>query len=251
MLTLYKVALGPVLLAQAKWLRATALRLPEAAGPRSGEEGQAARSGPGLRILVVGDSSAAGVGVDEQANALAQPLACRLAAVTGLRVSWQLVAKSGVNTGEALALVMRSELGPADFVVTALGTNDVTSQRKPAQFLRDYIALTEHLNERTGAKGTVVTGLPPLRILPAAPHPLRWYLGRYAIVLDRMLRDWVGSHATRRYVSLQWAAKPKEMAIDRYHPGPDQYRRWAELVCEEIVGLLGEATGHPAACCTA
>lgn len=243
MLTLYKIALGPVLLAQARWLRTTALRLPEAAGPRSGVEGEGSQAAPALRILVVGDSSAAGVGVDKQADALAQPLARRLAAVTGRRVSWQLVAKSGVNTGEALGLVMRSELGPADFVVTALGTNDVTSQRKPAEFLRDYVALSAHLNERTGAKGMVVTGLPPLRILPAAPHPLRWYLGRYAMTLDRMLRDWVESHAARRYVSLQWAAKPKDMAIDRYHPGPGQYRRWAELVCEEIVALMRGSRG--------
>jgi lysophospholipase L1-like esterase len=241
MLTLYKIALGPILLAQARWLRATALRLPEAAGPRSGVEGEGAESSIPLRILIFGDSSAAGVGVEEQARALAQPLARLLAAVTSRRVEWQLLAKSGVNTSEALDLLMRSKVGPADYLVTALGTNDVTSQRKPDNFLRDYIALSEHLHERTGAMGMVVTGLPPLRILPAAPHPLRWYLGRYAVRLDRMLQSWVNQHPTRRYVSLEWAANPDEMAADRYHPGPSQYRRWAELVCEEIVMLLREA----------
>jgi lysophospholipase L1-like esterase len=241
MLTLYKFALGPVLLAQARWLRATALRLPEAAGPRSGVEGEAIAPGPPLRILIVGDSSAAGVGVEEQAHALAQPLARLLSATTKRRVAWQLIAKSGINTREALALLMRSEVAPADYLVTALGTNDVTSQSKPDRFLRDYIALSEHLRERTGAVGMVITGLPPLRILPAAPHPLRWYLGRYANRLDRVLQRWVNLHPTRRYVSLDWAANPAEMAIDRYHPGPGQYRRWSELVCHEIVELLGSA----------
>ncbi|MGN6649383.1 SGNH/GDSL hydrolase family protein [Trinickia sp.] len=238
MLTLYKIVLGPVLLAQARWLRATALRLPEAAGPRSGVEGEGRVSAVPLRLLVVGDSSAAGVGVDEQARALAQPVARLLSAATGRRVAWQLIAKSGVNTGEALALLARSQIEPADYVVTALGTNDVTSQRKPAGFLRDYIALEEYLRERTGAMGMVVTGLPPLRILPAAPHPLRWYLGRYALRLDSALRRWVELHAARRYVSLNWAANPVEMAVDRYHPGPSQYHRWAELVCEAIVTLI-------------
>ena len=241
MLTLYKIALGPVLLAQARWLRATALRLPEAAGPRSGVEGEGVVPGLPLRILIVGDSSAAGVGVEEQAHALAQPLARLLSAATRRRVEWQLIAKSGVNTREALALLMRSEVAPADYLVTALGTNDVTSQSKPDSFLRDYRALAEHLRERTGAVGMVVTGLPPLRILPAAPHPLRWYLGRYAIRLDRVLQRWVNLHPMRRYVSLEWAANPAEMAIDRYHPGPGQYRRWSELVCDEIVALLGAA----------
>lgn len=238
MLTLYKLALGPVLLAQARWLRATALRLPEAAGPRSGVEGEGGMPGPPLRILIVGDSSAAGVGVEEQAHALAQPLARLLSAVTRRRVAWQLIAKSGVNAREALALLMRSEVAPADYLVTALGTNDVTSQSKPDSFLRDYMALAEHLRERTGAVGMVITGLPPLRILPAVPHPLRWYLGRYANRLDRVLQRWVNLHPMRRYVSLEWAANPAEMAIDRYHPGPGQYRRWSELVCDEIVTLL-------------
>jgi lysophospholipase L1-like esterase len=241
MLILYKFALGPILLAQARRLRKTALRLPEATGPRSGAEGTDDTSTTPLRILVVGDSSAAGVGVEAQEHALAQPVARLLASATGRRVEWQLVAKSGVNTCEALNLSMCSEVGPADYLVIALGTNDVTSQRRPAQFLRDFIALADHLRERTGAVGVVVTGLPPLRILPAAPHPLRWYLGRYAIRLDLILRNWVNRHSSRRYVSLEWAARPEDMALDRFHPGPGQYRRWAELVSEHILALLGSA----------
>jgi lysophospholipase L1-like esterase len=238
MLPLYKLVLGPVLLIQARRLRRTALRLPEAAGPRCGSEGLQDALQPALRILVVGDSSAAGVGVDDQAQALAQPVAKLLAIKLGRPITWQLVAKSGVNTEESLALLRQSELGSADFLVIALGTNDVTSQRAPRQFLQDYRRLVEEVRRRTGIVGLVATGLPPLRILPAAQHPLRWYLGRYAARLDRMLRRWISQDAAARYVSLDWAAKPLEMARDRFHPGARQYRRWAELVSEQIVDLL-------------
>jgi len=238
MLNLYKAALGPVLLVQAWWLRRTALRLPEAAGPRGGIEGNCGHATTPLRILVVGDSSAAGVGVSTQAEALAQPVAKQLASMTGRCVAWQLVARSGVNTSEALALLARSQLDPADYLITALGTNDVTSQRRPNQFLRDYALLADTLRRRTGAIGLVVTGLPPLRILPAASHPLRWYLGRYAIRLDRALRAWVEQERMARYVSLEWAACPEDMAQDGFHPGPTQYRRWAELVTDQIYTML-------------
>jgi lysophospholipase L1-like esterase len=238
MLPLYKLVLGPVLLIQARRLRQTALRLPEAAGPRCGSEGLQDALQPALRILVVGDSSAAGVGVDDQAQALAQPVAKLLAIKLGRPITWQLVAKSGVNTEESLALLRQSELGSADFLVIALGTNDVTSQRAPRQFLQDYRRLVEEVRRRTGIVGLVATGLPPLRILPAAQHPLRWYLGRYAARLDRMLQRWISQDAAARYVSLDWAAKPLEMARDRFHPGARQYRRWAELVSEQIVDLL-------------
>jgi len=238
MLPLYKLVLGPVLLIQARRLRQTALRLPEAAGPRCGSEGLQDALQPALRILVVGDSSAAGVGVDDQAQALAQPVAKLLAIKLGRPITWQLVAKSGVNTEESLALLRQSELGSADFLVIALGTNDVTSQRAQRQFLQDYRRLVEEVRRRTGIVGLVATGLPPLRILPAAQHPLRWYLGRYAARLDRMLQRWISQDAAARYVSLDWAAKPLEMARDRFHPGARQYRRWAELVSEQIVDLL-------------
>jgi lysophospholipase L1-like esterase len=239
MLNLYKAALGPILLLQSWWLRRTALRLPEASGPRSGIEGNCgpAETTP-LRILVVGDSSAAGVGVSTQAEALAQPVAKQLASRTGRCVAWQLVAQSGVNTGEALELLARSQLDPAHYLITALGTNDVTSQRRPNQFLRDYALLADTLRKRTGAIGLIVTGLPPLRILPAASHPLRWYLGRYAIRLDRALRNWVDQARMTRYVSLEWAACPEDMAQDGFHPGPTQYRRWAELVTDQICTML-------------
>ena len=77
-----KFALGPLLLPQSRWLKRNALRLPEAAGPREGGVGA---GGPLLRLLVVGDSSAAGVGVADQAQALALPLARCLANGLGRR----------------------------------------------------------------------------------------------------------------------------------------------------------------------
>src|SRR5258708_25321492 len=99
-------------------------------------------------------------------------------------VRWQLVAKSGVNTGQALELLNGRELLPADVLVTALGTNDVTSQRKPYQFISDYEALVDALLKRVGARFAVISGLPPLHLTPATPQPLRW-LSRGTQIPDR------------------------------------------------------------------
>jgi len=56
--------------------------------------------------------------------------------------------------------------------------------------------------------------------------------------LDRMLQRWIDQDAAARYISPDWAAKPREMARDPFHPGAQQYRRWAELVSQQIVDLL-------------
>ncbi|NUU02135.1 SGNH/GDSL hydrolase family protein [Herbaspirillum robiniae] len=250
MLILAKILLGPLLLAQGKWLRKTALRLPEAAGPRLGVEhppgAAAAAPAEALRLLVVGDSSAAGVGVEHQEQALALPLARHLAARSGRAVAWQLVAQSGVNSLEALDLLARHEIGPAAVLVVALGTNDVTSQMPPRQYVANLRLLAERLMARAGVAHIVFTGLPPLHTLPAAPQPLRWYLGRYARKLDSALRAWIAQDPTLRYCSLQWAL-PHEMAIDKFHPGHGQYAQWARMAAEIIESGLAGGAGRDGA----
>ena len=247
MLNIAKIVLGPVLLTQGRYVRRTALRLPEATGPRDGVERapDLPANMPPIRLLFVGDSSAAGVGVDSQEKALAQQAARHVAEASSRAVHWQLVAKSGVNTTEALALVDCAALQPADILVTALGVNDVTSQRSPQQFLADYRALVATVERKTGARGLIVNGLPPLHILPAAPQPLRWYLGQCAFRLDRVLRHWVNAQELASYVSLQWAAKPLEMARDKYHPGAGQYATWAGMVAGKAVQLLQSGLLQP------
>jgi len=56
--TVARYILSPLLFCQAYRVRAAALRLPDATGPREGAHGR----GPTIRHLIVGDSSAAGVG---------------------------------------------------------------------------------------------------------------------------------------------------------------------------------------------
>jgi hypothetical protein len=58
-LTIYKVVLGPVLLAQGRRVRRTALRLAEAAGERSGLV-VIESALPELKLLFVGDSTIVG-----------------------------------------------------------------------------------------------------------------------------------------------------------------------------------------------
>jgi lysophospholipase L1-like esterase len=234
---IYKMLLGPVLLVQGKRMRRTTLRLPEAAGERAG--GVAVEGGScDLKLLFVGDSSMAGVGVAEQTAALACQVSSRLAQRLGRSIRWQLVARSGIDTGQVLELVDEHELHPADVLVTALGTNDVLSQRSSRQFVASYQALIDELLRRVGAGCAVVSGLPPLHGSLAAPQPLRWYLGRYAHVLDAQLRRWIGTQQSIAYISLQWATNPQDLAVDGFHPGERLYARWAGLIAEGIAQLI-------------
>lgn len=231
MLLAAKLALAPVLLHQGRAVRRTALRLPEPAGPRQGVAGE---GGLRLRLLVVGDSSAAGVGLQHQSQALALPLAQLLSRRLEGAVAWQLLAESGLDTRGAQALVARSDPSTADVLVTVLGVNDVTSQQAARGFVSESARLWTQVRQRTGARWAVVCGLPPMELLTAMPQPLRWYLGRYAAGLDTALRGWAAGEGLG-FCSLRWAADPSLLAPDGFHPGAALYPLWAQRLADLVV----------------
>ncbi|MCC5985883.1 MAG: SGNH/GDSL hydrolase family protein, partial [Rhodobacteraceae bacterium] len=164
----------PVLLAQAAGVAWRASRLPEAAGKRRGRAGE----GAVLRLLIAGDSSAAGVGVTRQADALSGQLVAALA--DDFAVDWRLEAASGATAARTRARL--AGLAPArfDVAVLALGVNDTTRLVAPARWTAQYAALADLLAARFGVGRIYATGVPPLDRFPALPQPLAGVLGARA-----------------------------------------------------------------------
>ena len=182
-----RVVLFPLLVIQALQVRNRALKLPEAAGPRSGVSG----NGDALRLLVLGDSSAAGVGAAHQDHALLGQLVGHLS--QSHTVHWQLEATTGHTTKDALHRL--DGLGPKQFdiAVVALGVNDVTRAVPLRLWLARQARLIETLSTTFGVRHILLSGLPPMGEFPLLPHPLRWILGRQATRFDHHLRRTVGA----------------------------------------------------------
>ncbi len=234
-LTAAKVVMSPLLLLQAVRVRASALALPEAQGARRGRvQPREPRLARPLRLLVVGDSSAAGVGVERQRDALVGHLARELADALGCPVHWQLVARTGDTTGEALAHVRehrdRGQLAPADVLVTALGVNDVVRQVPVERSGQQLHALHALATEAAGVRYWLHSGLPPMHQFPLLPRPLRWVLGSQAELLNQHLQAQLGDQpdrALRRLPpGLRVDATAGLMARDGFHPGPQGYAIW-------------------------
>ena len=86
------VLFSPLLLAQGRYTRAVTPRLPEPSGARSGQAG----NGRGLRLLIAGDSAAAGVGIEHQQAALSGQLVAAL--TPHFDLCWQRIAQTGYTT---------------------------------------------------------------------------------------------------------------------------------------------------------
>jgi lysophospholipase L1-like esterase len=182
-------------------------------------------AGPELRILVAGDSAAAGVGAPTQEEALTGRLVQRLA--PRYTVRWRLEARTGATTAETIRRLQGLTGEVFDVLVTSLGVNDVTRRVGRAEWLDQQRALRDLARRSLGVRYMVISGLPPVHAFPALPQPLRWYLGSEATRFTRTLEADVAPEPAADYLDLRFATDPALMASDRFHPGPDIYAEWA------------------------
>ena len=219
-------ALSP-LMRQARRVRKRMPSLPEALGERSGLEG--AGDVPDLvRLLVVGDSTAAGVGVTSMRDALPPQLAAIVAVRRGCTVAWTVSARTG-----ATASVTAEELVPAapieqDIAVVLVGVNDVLKmtprQTWRASMERLVGALEKHL--RPGGQ-IVLSGLPNLWQFRAFPQPLRAVLAWHGRALDREVRQIARRRLGVMHVAMPPVSWPELFAEDGFHPNAAAYRALA------------------------
>jgi len=207
-----RLALAPVCLVQGLAVRRRVIQLPEAVGPRRGRSGE----GPVLRLLILGDSSAAGVGVLHQDDALSGRLAAEL---DGFDLRWRLEARSGATTASTLSTLRALPPEPYDASVVALGVNDILRQVSLKRWLAAQADLWEMLRDRFGLRHGYLSGVPPLGRFPLLSHPLRAVLGARATQFDTALAALVASRPGLRYMPFEDALlAPEHIATDGFHP---------------------------------
>ncbi|UED86232.1 hypothetical protein K4G22_20220 [Streptomyces profundus] len=132
----------PVVAVQGLRVRSATEVLPPAAGPLAGRvpAGGDAASGPAsgdaLRLGVLGESTAAGCGVDSHADGFPGCLARELAARTKRPVAWEVVGLHGATARRVRHRLLPQLEGRFDTVVLLAGVNDVLSRRSPGSGAR-------------------------------------------------------------------------------------------------------------------
>ena len=239
-----KYVLGPVLVAQGAYIRRRMPDLPEAEGPRTGTVGH----GRLIRILVVGDSSAAGVGAETQAEALSGCLLKNLE--SQCQVQWRLIAKTGWTTDDAICYLRSIPAESYDFAISALGVNDALGARSASFYLKKQGQFVDLLREKFSVKQLVLSALPPLNRFPSLPEPLSWYLGRTATLYNDRLARLVDGAEDCQFIAANFQFRDTMLARDGFHPGPSIYKIWGQLVAEKVLGSgkMGIANRQAEAC---
>lgn len=227
------LALGPVLIAQAARVRRNVVRIDEPPGARSGSEG----AGTPLRLLIAGDSAAAGVGARTQGEALSGQLVAQLSPT--FRVHWKLVAQTGQTVRDIIAQLHALSPQRFDVAVVSIGVNDTTGRTGSARWIERLATLIELLKSQFGVAHILLSSLPPMHVFPALPQPLRWYLGMRARQLNGMLQAIAEADARCEFLQIDFPFEQRFMAADGFHPAAPAYAAWAAIAARAIHDRIG------------
>lgn len=222
---------APVLAAQAVRLRRDTPRLPDAAQPWRGEH-----AGPNpIRLLLLGDSTVAGVGADTQDDALPGNLARELAQLTGRGVIWRAVGRNGATSRDLITDYLDDATDePYDIVFLSIGANDALGLRPRWAFGRDIRTLLARL--RAVSPLVLMSSLPAFHRFELLPNPLRWNLYLHSQSLEDEARS-IAARTDGVHISPPPPPYTEGFfATDLFHPSASGYRDWARFAVEDAVG---------------
>jgi lysophospholipase L1-like esterase len=219
----------PLIAAQGLWLRRTAYRAAPAGGEPQGEVGVADAGAAPLRLLCLGDSIIAGVGVGQLVDALPGQFARALAAATQRPVVWRAVGHNGATLADTLARLQADPtlLDCIDLLLLSCGVNDSTGLRRRRAFAADLHALLDLATTRAPQAQVLLAAAPPLDAFPLLPSPLRQLLGLRARQLDTLLRHAAERHVQVRHVPIPFRPSAERFAADGFHPNAAACAEWA------------------------
>ncbi|MGH2756583.1 MAG: SGNH/GDSL hydrolase family protein [Actinomycetota bacterium] len=199
------------------------------------------RDGRPLTFVVLGDSTAAGLGAGSAEHAYATVLSERLGR-RGWKVDLLAHGESGARVKDVLVeQTPIAERAEADLVFVGIGANDATHLTSLDSIKEDMSATLDRL---LGTGATVVVAGPPDMRAHAWLEPLRSIVGWRgrqvaAAIEDVAVERGVPVVPLAELAGPYFASHPEDAyASDDFHPGPGGYRAWADAIFPVLLDAL-------------
>ncbi|GAA3606104.1 SGNH/GDSL hydrolase family protein [Marihabitans asiaticum] len=209
------------------------------------DDGQyGAAPGTPVQLMVLGDSTAAGLGAETRYQTIGAILSTGLAAIMGRPVQLTNEAVIGAESSDLPAQLSRAlaRVDDADVAVILIGGNDVTHRIDRSTAVKHLERTVRYL--RTLDIPVVVATCPDLGTVEPIPFPLNVLLRRWSRELAAAQTVAV-VEAGGRSVSMgdllgpEFEASPAEMfSKDRFHPSAAGYARVASALLPSVAAAL-------------
>ncbi len=224
--------IAPFLYLQGQYARRKIGRLPDAEGETIGCFGGGEEA---VKLLVIGESTAAGVGARTHEAALAGQFARFLSCKIGKAVNWHVIGKSGITVRETIReLVPKIPDEKFDYIMVALCGNEVLKLRSPRNFRRDMLEFLGIMREKNPDAVVFITNAPAIRLSPVLPQPIKFILGHLSALHDKNIREF-----TAPMPNILYFPQPSEVVEDFFadgiHPSEKGYTLWSERMVETLL----------------
>jgi len=237
------IPLSPILYFQGKKIKRTIPKLPEATGPE-GCEGQSKQQ---INLLTLGESTIAGVGVDQHKNGFTGALARKLSQGSQFQVNWKVFAKSGYTAKQvAQELIPKIKNFQPDLIVIGLGANDAFNFHSPKRWRAGMNAVFTELNNKFPNAKIICNNMPPINEFPAFTLLMKKVIGGHVELLGNELNKMVKNYNNVFYINEKmklddWVNKfdlkftRNDFFSDGVHPSKLTYQTWGKEVADFIL----------------
>jgi lysophospholipase L1-like esterase len=198
--------------------------------------------GQALRLVMLGDSSATGLGCDTSEQTPGGLLAGGIARDLRRRVRLDVVAVVGGRSADLDAQVAKALQEKVDVAVIMVGANDVTHRVLPGDATRNLGRAVKTL--RAAGAVVVVGTCPDLGTVKPLLEPLRtvaaYWSRRMAAAQAVAVAENDGiAVSLGSLLALEFSEHPHLWSEDRFHPSPLGYRRVSDALLPSLLEQLG------------
>ena len=216
---------SPLLFLQGAVTRWKVGLLPDAAGPKTGVYGE---GNDPATMLVLGESTVAGLGARTHDLALAGRFAENLSRRISRPVQWDVLGRNGVTARRTIdELVPMLSEKQYDYVLLGIGGNDVTKLSSPRKWRYDMLALIGIMRRRNPDAVIFISNCPMIILTDAIPPPAKQLLWELSKMHDANIREF-----TRDLDRVFYYPQPVNVRIEGFfadgiHPSEQGYADWA------------------------
>ena len=211
----------PYLVYQAKKVRKSSPKLPSQSSLLTLGQGE-------KHVLLLGESTVAGVG----ASAAAHTLAGNFARLFGDSYQIETIGKKGLRVKDAFSLYQlhkKIRTTSTEGVILFLGANDCFLLTSPQEFKQELRSLILQIQVETNANWIYLAAIPPVHLFPAFSEQMRAFLSKKRAYLQREMEALAANDHKVIYHPIPMDLQPEFFSADGVHPSDLGYQKIAEL----------------------
>ena len=202
-------------------------------------------TGQPLEMVMLGDSTVAGLGAETVEDSLVLQTAQRAAEAAGRPVHARGLGVSGARTADVRDEQLPQVDSDVDVIVIVIGSNDATHLTPFWSFDELTASMFAAARERAPDAAIVLGGIPLFGEARALDEPLRSVVDGYASVLRGVQRRTAEDTPGVTFVNIAVEASPRfvgvpdAMSRDGFHPAATGYGFWADALGPAVAEAAG------------